>query len=182
MAYMLSHRKTKRTHYYEDIDVRNNTIINTGVLEMDLYIYHPNKQDLSKLKFPEDKLFGCELLPFLVYFDLIAQNEDCKYCHFDEKNGKKWDTNNGRRNTHFSQIAFIASSLSIVSPGTYARSLKHCGNAKQKKEAIHVMKFKDTRSVVIQCLEKNTKTKSSKTSHNGDVFFSCKMPNIQAYL
>ena len=60
-------------------------------------------------------LRGASLEAYLLYNDLLVQNEDCKYYYRDTfQKGTTWDSSIGRRNTlltHLSVIEYIQGSV-----------------------------------------------------------------------
>lgn len=117
IAYMVDAKYTTRTLSFEDIDA-NGHVVNRGTLELSWYEYNPNDDVLNGITVPTTALRNCNLLPYLAYNDLLAQNEDCKYYYraVYEK-GEDWKSDTGRRNTlltHMSVIAFIEGLLKFT--------------------------------------------------------------------
>ena len=81
--------------------------------EVDITFYSPifNPEIISSLQSEIGYIRGASLEAYLLYNDLLVQNEDCKYYYRDtfEKN-IKWNSTIGRRNTlltHLSVIEYI---------------------------------------------------------------------------
>lgn len=116
MAYLIDHTIEEKDYEYEDFDVTSNEIVRTGKIHFKWYKPSFNKDLLdflsSKVSFRD---FSIEA--YLIYNDLLAQNEDCKY-FYREKYEKKstWKGKPGRRNTllsHLSVIEFLKGEISF---------------------------------------------------------------------
>lgn len=108
MAYMLDSKKVKKNFEYQDI--LYGEIIANGILELEFYEYSPAKSLYTDLGIPIDTVInGANIIPYLMYNDFIAQNEDCKYYYIDVKEkGKRWNSNKGRTNTCLTHVSVIA--------------------------------------------------------------------------
>lgn len=89
-------------------------------IEKPVYLYQPNRQLLNLLEGNYHNGLGISWEAFLVYNDLLAYNEDCKYFYHGEYNTPKKDgldyisTGTGRINTiltHISIIGFILNDI-----------------------------------------------------------------------
>lgn len=108
MAFMEGHQQETKDYSFFDIDVNSNKLINEGDLSF----------SWSKLSFPLDVLSelqaiiepirGASLEAYLMYNDLLVQNEDCKYYYRDVILRETiWNSNVGRCNTLLSHISVI---------------------------------------------------------------------------
>lgn len=111
MAYMEGYSKEKRICHFDDINIETGQVVNNG--EVDITFYSPifNPEIISSLQSEIGYIRGASLEAYLLYNDLLVQNEDCKYYYRDtfEKN-IKWNSTIGRRNTlltHLSVIEYI---------------------------------------------------------------------------
>lgn len=110
MAYMIDSKLTTEQLEYEDVDESGN-IVKTGKIDFSYYKYIPTNETLNDFQASPNSLRGCSVYAYLMYNDLLAQNEDCKYYYRSiYEKGEKWNGSTGRRNTlltHMSVIAFI---------------------------------------------------------------------------
>lgn len=111
MAYMIDSKKVKNIFTY--YDTSNGKDIAKNTLELEYYEYSPNKELFDELGIPIDtNINKANIVAYLTYNDLIAQNEDCKYWYIaNEINHTKWKRDVGRINTcltHVSVIAYIS--------------------------------------------------------------------------
>lgn len=105
MAVMYNYSLTKNDYKYEDIN-SSGKIIKKGVLPFQYYKPVFLEKVLSQLSSitPRD----VSLEAYLIYNDLLVQNEDCKYFYRDTKIKKDtWNSNSGRYNTLLSHISVI---------------------------------------------------------------------------
>lgn len=118
MAMMVDNEYTKKEYTYYDIDMNSNSVVNSGTIELEWYQYFPHNEDLQELKEYVSEIRGVSLEAYLVYNDLLAQNEDCKYYYRDViENGKNWDGKIGRFNnlmTHISIIQYLLKEISFT--------------------------------------------------------------------
>lgn len=119
LAYMLEHEKVSGKYKYEDIDVETGTVINTGYVHLEWYKPYINPHILDELNSMSDAVWtpsGITPEIYLMYFDLLAQNEDAKYFYGDTiiKNSS-WNSSHGRENTIKSCLNMIAYRSEIIS-------------------------------------------------------------------
>lgn len=114
MAVMYEYNLTEEDCYYEDIDSAGN-VINKGTIRFKYY--KPVFSDMVLNYLSSIKPRGVSLEAYLIYNDLLVQNEDCKYYYRDVKvNKQKWNDNSGRYNTllsHISVIEYLQKKLSF---------------------------------------------------------------------
>lgn len=111
MAYMEGYDKETRTCYFDDINPETEQIVNKGKVDITFYSPRFHPEIIEALQDEIGCIRGASLEAYLLYNDLLVQNEDCKYYYRDtfEKN-VKWDSKIGRRNTlltHLSVIEYI---------------------------------------------------------------------------
>jgi hypothetical protein len=111
MAYMEGYAKETRICEYDDVNVETSEVINHGEIEITFYVPKFNSEIILALQNEIGSLRGASLEGYLLYNDLLVQNEDCKYYYRDtyEKN-MEWNSAIGRRNTlltHLSVIEYI---------------------------------------------------------------------------
>lgn len=111
MAYMEGYDKETRTCYFDDINPETEQIVNKGKVDITFYSPRFHPEIIDALQDEIGCIRGASLEAYLLYNDLLVQNEDCKYYYRDtfEKN-VKWDSKIGRRNTlltHLSVIEYI---------------------------------------------------------------------------
>ncbi len=105
MAVMYDYSMTENSYKYEDIN-SSGKIIKKGVLPFQYYKPVFSKKVLSQLSSITPR--GVSLEAYLIYNDLLVQNEDCKYFYRDTKIKKDtWNSNSGRYNTLLSHISVI---------------------------------------------------------------------------
>ena len=109
MAYMYDSKKISKSFSYEDYfyenDIRKDKK-DSGTLEFEYYEYAPDSELFKELGILiNEKIQGANIIPYLAYIDLIAQNEDCKY---SLKQGKEWKHKSGRLNTCLTHVYVIA--------------------------------------------------------------------------
>ena len=88
----------------------NERLENATSGSIETYVYDPSSEVRAAIEGIEGKLgklHGVSFEAFLVLIDLLAQNEDCKYCSRNVAEGKKWDGKTGRLNTLWTIIAVI---------------------------------------------------------------------------
>lgn len=109
MAFMAEHKLSQESYEYYDINIANDMIINHDVISFEWYKPSFDLLQLRNIEGIIGKIRGVSLEAYLVFNDLLAQNEDCKYYYKSvELDGKKWDYTSGRRNTLLSHISVIA--------------------------------------------------------------------------
>ncbi len=111
MAYMEGYKKETRVCQFEDVNIETKEIINMGDVEFSFYVPEFDEKIVIELQNEIGYLRGVSLEAYLLYNDLLAQNEDCKYYYRDTyEKGIKWNSSVGRRNTlltHLSVIEYI---------------------------------------------------------------------------
>ena len=111
MAYMEGYNKETRVCKFEDVDIETKEIINTGNVELSFYVPEFDERIIMELQNEIGCLRGASLEAYLLYNDLLVQNEDCKYYYRDTfEKGVTWNSSVGRRNTlltHLSVIEYI---------------------------------------------------------------------------
>lgn len=109
MAFMAEHEKANGEYYYKDIDIQENAAVYTDKIKFSWYKPNFNLNELDNIQKVIGKIRGVSLEAYLLFNDLLAQNEDCKYYYRDVKlKGEKWNHNVGRRNTLLSHVSVIA--------------------------------------------------------------------------
>ncbi len=109
MAFMTGHTRVCERYPYFDISMETGTCVSEGTLVLQwqkpLFAAGPIKE----LEKAIGKIRGLSLEAYLLYNDLLAQNEDCKYYYREEVlKRQKWDGISGRRNTLLSHLSVIA--------------------------------------------------------------------------
>jgi hypothetical protein len=119
MAYMLEHEKVKGRYKYEDIDIATGNVINSGYVELEWYKPYIQPEllnffnDMSTVKWTSN---GISFEIYLMYLDLLCQNEDCKYYFRDEElKGVRWTGSAGRETTMKTHINIIGLILGVSS-------------------------------------------------------------------
>lgn len=111
MAFMCDYKLVKQSCPFGDIDLRTKKIVNSGNIELQWYQPNFNQDIYDYLQEMLGNIRGISIQAYLLYNDLLVQNEDCKYCYRDEIiNKKEWNYSTGRRNTirtHLSVIEFV---------------------------------------------------------------------------
>ena len=115
MAYMEGYVKKSISCVFEDINMVTNNVVNRGSINLEIYVPQFDTAILSELQ----KEIGCirnsSLEGYLLYNDLLVQNEDCKYYYRDTyEKGVEWNSTIGRRNTlltHLSVIEYIQGTI-----------------------------------------------------------------------
>lgn len=111
MAFMVGYKKKTKVCQFEDVNIETKQIINIGHLEHSFYVPELDEKIVIELQNQIGYLRGASLEAYLLYNDLLAQNEDCKYYYRDiYEKGVKWNSSVGRRNTlltHLSVIEYI---------------------------------------------------------------------------
>lgn len=105
MAVMYDYTLTNGNYHYEDINAIGKTI-KTGIIPFQYYKPVFSEKVLNHLSSITPR--GVSLEAYLIYNDLLVQNEDCKYFYRDTivKKGQ-WNSNSGRYNTLLSHISVI---------------------------------------------------------------------------
>lgn len=108
MAFMEGHVSQKLLADYQDIDIKSMRTIVTGAIPFE---WHAPKYPLEIMDYLDariGKIRGASIEAYLVYNDLLVQNEDCKYYYRDVLLRKgKWNSSIGRNNTLLSHISVI---------------------------------------------------------------------------
>lgn len=111
MAYMEGYKKESRKCTYVDIELETEKVVKKGEIDITFYVPNFDSEIIDVLQSEIGCIRGATIEAYLLYNDLLVQNEDCKYFYRDkyEKN-KEWDSKVGRRNTlltHLSVIEYI---------------------------------------------------------------------------
>lgn len=107
MAYLIDYVLEERDFRYEDIDLEHNTVVDTGYIHFKWYKPSFNEEILNFLS-QTISFKGFSVEAYLVYNDLLAQNEDCKYFYRETKEKNSvWKGTPGRRNTLLSHLSVV---------------------------------------------------------------------------
>lgn len=111
MAFMVDYVKENKKCLYQDVDVLTEDILDSGYIELEIYTPNFDKHLMKQLQNDIGMIRGASIESYLLYNELLVQNEDCKYFFRDtvEKKGN-WNSAIGRRNTlltHLSVIQYI---------------------------------------------------------------------------
>ncbi len=118
MATMADHIRNSGDYEYYNFNTKDNSIVSRGKVHMDWYIFLPEVTDYyDELSNEILKIRGVSLASYLVYNDLLAQNEDNKYFYRDviERKGN-WNGEIGRSNnlmTHASVMQYALGEISF---------------------------------------------------------------------
>lgn len=105
MAVMYDYTLTNDNYTYQDINSTGDTV-KTGVIPFQYYKPVFSEKVLNYLSSITPR--GVSLEAYLIYNDLLVQNEDCKYYYRATQVMKQaWDSKNGRLNTLLSHISVI---------------------------------------------------------------------------
>ena len=109
MAYMVDTVMVEEILPYVDVDIATDTIINNGTLTFRHYAPTFSREIMNHLSKKIGSVRGISLEAYLIYNDLLVQNEDCKYFYRNqtETPDKEWNYKNGRLNTLLSHISVI---------------------------------------------------------------------------
>lgn len=108
LAYMTKHEQVTETLTYEDINVETNEVVSTGSIEFKYYRPIVEKEVYDYLTKSLGMLRGVSWDAYVLFNDLLSQNEDCKYYYRDVViNKKPWKQNIGRRNTMLTHLTVI---------------------------------------------------------------------------
>lgn len=127
MAYMYDHKLYNSNFNYYDYNCLDGMITEQGTIPLNLYILNCESY-LQEISIEIPYINGVSLEGYLVYNDLLAANEDCKYYYREEieknenkgENEKKnkWDKKIGGTNTlltHLSVIQYIFGQIHFTS-------------------------------------------------------------------
>lgn len=93
---------------YEDISPSDGGVIDSGRLSFSFMIPSFPLSLLDEMQRVTGLIRGASLEAYLLYNDLLVQNEDCKYYYRDViQNNKVWNSKIGRHNTLLSHISVI---------------------------------------------------------------------------
>lgn len=111
VAYMVDYEKVSGSFAFEDIDVESGNIVNSGTLDLEYYALVLDAEIYDYINEHLGKIRDVSFEAYLLYNDMLVQNEDCKYFYRDEyiKN-LQWKGKTGRNSTmlsHLSVIQFI---------------------------------------------------------------------------
>ena len=115
MAYMEGYSKETKVCKFEDVNVETGEVVNCGEIEITFYAPKFDEEIISSLQSEIGSIRGASLEAYLLYNDLLVQNEDCKYYYRDTYEKEvEWNSALGRRNTlltHLSVIEYIQGSV-----------------------------------------------------------------------
>ena len=99
----------KDNYDFIDIDINSGEIIKSGKISFTWQKPSFDKEILNKIQdvIGIEKTRNASLEAYLVYNDLLAQNEDCKYFYRAMIKNENWDSKVGRRNNLFTHINII---------------------------------------------------------------------------
>lgn len=110
VANMIDYEKIQKDYTFEDVNMSNGEIVDTGTINLEWYA--PKFSD-EILEYLNDNVNIRNVLfsSYLFYNDLLAQNEDCKYSYrATHVKHEDWNGKTGRVSTmlsHLSVIQFI---------------------------------------------------------------------------
>lgn len=111
MAFMVGYKLCTKECEYEDVELSTGKIVNSGKIEISFYEPQFDSSVISNLQAEIGNIRGVSLEAYLLFNDLLVQNEDCKYYYRDTvEKQSEWNSNIGRRNTlltHLSVIEYI---------------------------------------------------------------------------
>lgn len=111
MAYMVDYEKESQECHFEDVSINTGAVTNNGTIIIEFYKPKFDQELLEELQLEIGSIRGTSLEAYLLYNDLLVQNEDCKYYYRDTiEKGTKWNSSIGRKNTlltHLSVIEYI---------------------------------------------------------------------------
>ncbi|GHV19235.1 hypothetical protein FACS189425_09650 [Clostridia bacterium] len=108
MSVMVDHKKVTENYPYADYNLPSLSAKQNGSVSLSWYKYELQSHILSELSGRIGKLRGASLEAYLLYNDLLVQNEDCKYYYRDKVlRGETWDSKIGRKNTLLSHLSII---------------------------------------------------------------------------
>jgi len=118
MSILYDHKKICDNFHYDDINLETGVVTNRGEIMLSLNMLDINSPAIVELSKEIPFIRNISLASYLVYNDLLAQNEDCKYYYRDtyEKN-KKWDGKIGRQNnllTHVTIIQYLLGQIHLT--------------------------------------------------------------------
>ena len=108
MAYFADHVLAEGNFHFYDYDLTDDMrMLSDGEVGLSLYILNPQFY-LNELTAVIPQINGVSLEGYLIYNDLLAQNEDCKYYYRDVyEKGKSWNGKIGGFNTLLSYLSVI---------------------------------------------------------------------------
>ena len=110
MSQMIDYKIESKEYEYIDINMNTGETIDKGKIS---FTWLKPTFDSQILKIIQDKIGidktrGASLEAYLVYNDLLVQNEDCKYFYRDTVvNNTVWNDKVGRKNTLYSHMSVI---------------------------------------------------------------------------
>jgi len=108
MAIMADHNQLTESYSYDEISVADSKCLRTDTESLTWHKYGLNPALLNELAQRIPLIRGATLEAYLLYNDLLVQNEDCKYFYRAEKvNNANWDGKVGRYNTLLSHLSVI---------------------------------------------------------------------------
>lgn len=109
MAYMIDYKLVTETLSYEDIDISASKVVSTGEENLEIYTLNLKNEVLDELSKKIGLIRGASLEAYLIYNELLVQNEDCKYYYrsLHDEPKKDWNPKNGRINTMLSHLSVI---------------------------------------------------------------------------
>jgi len=108
MAFMEGYIKTEGSCQYYDYALPSGTKINEGVVDFSWLKPNLPMDIVREVQSRIGLIRGASLEAYLIYNDLLVQNEDCKYYYRDvEIRHDEWNSKVGRHNTLLSHISVI---------------------------------------------------------------------------
>lgn len=109
MAFMTVHTSVTERCAYVDLNMETGVCVGEGALTLRWQKPRFAVESVRRLEDAVGVNRGLSPEAYLFYNDLLAQNEDCKYCYRDEVlRHQTWDGSSGRRNTLLSHLSVIA--------------------------------------------------------------------------
>lgn len=139
IAFMISYQRNDGEFRCDTVDISTNEVVSS---EEVILTWNSLKIDDDVMETLNDRfglLEGISFEGFLYYNDLLAQNEDCKYCYL---HGEDWKITTGRINnclSHLTVISYIRGHIGVsklidsfqragVAPLPQSRFYEACGN------------------------------------------------------
>ncbi len=140
MAATIDTNLVKKEYSYEDIDIKNKEVVNTGAITLEWYDYSINDEIINAIEAKIPTIRNVSLFGYLIYNYLLVQNEDCKYYYRDVIIRKgEWRLGQGLNNTllsHISVIEFLKNEITFSEIMT--RFQRGMGVAKPTNEHIEI--------------------------------------------
>lgn len=108
MAVMHEYEETEKECTYEDVKIDTEEVLNKGTIKFSRFEPNYSSDVMDFLNNSIPRIRDVSLEAYLLYNDLLVQNEDCKYYFRDIYVKKRpWDNKIGRYNTLLSHISII---------------------------------------------------------------------------